>query len=148
MAAFTFFDSFTAEAAAGNHAACLNTSGDVLKVYLTNATPSASTHTIYEVNGSGNLEEFSGGTGYTTGGTDTTNSRSQAGAIISVIGVDVSWTATAADWGAFAHVVLYNETQGAKLIGWWPNGSTVNLGDTQTFTSDFGATMFRWGVGS
>ena len=46
MAAFNKFNSFITAVAAGTHAGFLNASTDVLNVYLSNATPSASADSV------------------------------------------------------------------------------------------------------
>jgi len=146
MAAIIYFHSFTDELVAGTHVAALNGADtDVLKVYLTNTTPSVSTHTVYAAAGGGGLEEIANATGYTVGGEATTNTSSTSSGVIEVVGVDVTWTAAAGDWGTFRYVVLYNATQANKLIGYWDNGSAVDLADTDPFVTDFGATMFKIG---
>jgi len=58
-------------------------------------------------------------------------------------GVDVVWTAGAADWTSTArYVSLHNDTSTTdKLLGSWDYGSTFALGDTETFTLDLGASV-------
>lgn len=151
MAAFKFFDSFTAETTLGNHTAAYDADTDLLKVYLTNITPVAGTHLVYDVSGgvvgATGLQEFAGGTGYTAGGIDVVNTQAIAANITRVIGgTTPSWTATAADWTTFQFVVLYNTSVSNKLIGWWDNGSSVDLANTQTFSATFGDEMFKIGA--
>ena len=85
------------------------------------------------------------GTGYTAGGTDTQNGYTETAGTASMTGVDVVWTAGAADWNTFRYVVLYNDTQTSPadpLIAWWDYGSGLVLGNGETFTVDFGSSIF------
>jgi hypothetical protein len=83
------------------------------------------------------------GTGYTAGGQDTQNNGTRSGGTLSVTGVDVVWTAGAADWTAGRYTALYNDTPaGDPLIGNWDYGSSFTLGNGETFTVDFGSNMF------
>ncbi|MGI9490492.1 MAG: hypothetical protein ACR2RF_32285 [Geminicoccaceae bacterium] len=116
----------------------LNAANDVLKVALSNTAPVA-TNTVFA-----NITEITAGSGYTAGGEDTQNSLSRTANTTSVIGVDVVWTSTGTI-GPFRYVVLYNDTPTSPadpLIGWWDNGSSVTLANGETFTVDFGASMF------
>jgi hypothetical protein len=138
MAAYNKFNQFVEDLVLGEH--ILSAAGDVCKVYLSNVTPDAALDLIKP-----DLAEFAGGTGYTSGGTDVQNSVSETAGTASVIGVDVVWTAGAADWSAFRYVVLYNDTNAAPvdpLISWWDYGSALTLGNGETFTVDFGSSIF------
>ena len=118
----------------------MTASGHVCKVYLSNTTPDAAADLVKT-----DLAEFAGGTGYTSGGTDVQNSVSETSGTASVIGVDVVWTAGAADWNTFRYVVLYNDTQTSPvdpLIAWWDYGTGLVLGNGETFTVDFGSSIF------
>lgn len=146
MAIFNFFESFHTEIIQGTHADILDEgTTDVIKLYLSNTTPSAGTHTVRAAAGAGGgaLEDLATGNGYTAGGADTTNTSSISGGTSSCIGVDVEWTATGGAIPDFRYLILYNVTQGEKLIGWWDYGSVVSLADTQKFSTALGATMFR-----
>jgi hypothetical protein len=83
------------------------------------------------------------GTGYTSGGEDIQNDMTETGGTATFTGVDVVWTATAADWSASArYVTIYNDTStGDKLLGAWDYGATFTLGNGETFTLDFGASV-------
>ena len=137
MAAFNKFNVFTEDLNEGVHN--LQASGDTARVFLSNTAPVA-TNTI-----KANITEIGAGNGYTAGGEDTQNDTSRAGNTTSVTGVDVVWTAAGGSIGPFRYVVLYNDTPTSPadpLIGWWDNGSSVTLNDGETFTVDFGASMF------
>jgi hypothetical protein len=110
----------------------------VCKVYLSNTTPDAAADAVKT-----DLAEFAGGTGYTAGGTDVQNTLSEAAGTASVVGTDVVWTAGAADWNQFRYVVLYNDTHATDaLIAWWDYGTGLTLGNGETFTVDFGSSIF------
>lgn len=139
MAALTFFDSFTNELSLGTHTACVSNGvdTDIVRAFLTNDTPAVGTHTTY------------GGEGATVGAAlgsiahanitetwpiDMTNASTQSGGTLTIAGADVTATASATV-PTFRYVVLYNDTDASdKLIGYWDNGSAVNLAAGQVFT--------------
>jgi hypothetical protein len=83
------------------------------------------------------------GSGYTAGGEDIQNDMSETTGTATVTGVDVVWTATAADWVAGRYVSLHNDTSTTdKLIGSWDYGSNFTVGNGETFSLDFGASVF------
>lgn len=136
MAAYNKFEDFAEQVLTGIHN--FTAAGHVFKVYLSNTTPSASADAV-----KADLAEFAGGTGYTAGGTDVQNTLSETGGTATVAGTDVVWTAGAADWAAFRYVVLYNDTSASdNLVAWWDYGSALTLGNGETFTVDFGASIF------
>ena len=137
MATFNKFQSFATAMAAGTHAGCLNADTDVLEVYLSNAAPSASLDLLKT-----DLAEITIQNGY-TGGVDTQNAATTATGTITVVGTDVVITASGGTVGPFQYVVLFNETAtNDPLIGWWDYGSAITLQIGETFTIDFGASMF------
>lgn len=135
MAAFNKFDSFTTELASGTHN--FDAAGDTFKVYLSNTTPLAASHTT-----KADIAEISAGNGYTAGGEDVQNSVSTSTGTANVNGVDVQWTASSGSIGPFRYVILYNDTDGSdKLVGWWDYGSALTLLDSESFTVDFSANI-------
>ncbi len=83
------------------------------------------------------------GTGYTAGGEDIQNDATRSGGTVTATGVDVVWTATAADWGSAQEVVIHDETSTTDiLICYYDYGSTFTVGNGETFTLDFGASFF------
>ena len=138
MAAFNKFETLSEHLASKVHD--LRAAGDTLKCYLSNAAPNAATHTIKS-----EIAEISAGNGYTAGGNDAQNSISRSGAVTSVIGVDIVITASGGTIGPFQYAILYNDTPTSPadpLIGWWNHGSAVTLQDGESFTIDFGSSMF------
>jgi hypothetical protein len=82
------------------------------------------------------------GTGYTAGGGDTQNDSTRTGGTVTVTAVDFTWTATAADWTAGRYVSMYNDTSVTdRAIAYWDYGSSITLGNGETFTVDFGASV-------
>lgn len=139
MAAFNKFNSFITAVAAGTHAGFLNASTDVLNVYLSNATPSASADSV-----KADLAEISTGNGY-TGPVDIQNAASQTGATITVTATDVTITASGSV-GPFQYAVIYNDTAASDpLVGWYDYGSAVTLAAAETFKVDFGASLLTIG---
>ncbi len=139
MAAFNKFNSFITAVAAGTHAGFLNASTDVLNVYLSNATPSASADSV-----KADLAEIATGNGY-TGPVDIQNAASQTGATITVTATDVTITASGSV-GPFQYAVIYNDTAASDpLVGWYDYGSAVTLAAAETFKVDFGASLMTIG---
>lgn len=85
------------------------------------------------------------GTGYTAGGEDTQNNGTRSGATLTVTGVDIVWTAGAGDWTAGRYVSIYDDTPTVPLadplIAYWDYGGNFTLGNGETFTLDFGASI-------
>ena len=117
--------------------AALNLNADTLKVYFTNAAPSASADDV-----KADLAEISAGNGYTAGGEDVTNTYSETTGTGTLAGTDVTVTASGGSIGPFQYVLLYDDTHASDvLVAWWDYGSAVTLADTETFTVDFGASI-------
>lgn len=136
MASYNKFESFSEHLA--EKVANLDT--DVIKAYLSNATPSTSADSFIA-----DLAEISAGNGYTAGGIDTQNATSRSGGTTSITGVDVVWTASGAV-GPFRYMPIYDDTVTSPsadlLIGWWDYGSSISLANGETFTGDFTSSMF------
>lgn len=83
------------------------------------------------------------GTGYTAGGEDIQNDMSEASGTATVTAVDVTWTASAADWSSSAqYVSIYNDTStGKKLVCAYSYGATFTVGNGESFSLDFGASL-------
>lgn len=137
MAAFNKFEAFTEHLAEKVHDLDL----DTLKCYLTDNAPSASLDAVK----ADLVESVAGGNGYTAGGHDAQAATSRTGGTTSVTGVDIVITASGGSIGPFRYVVLYNDTPispADPLIGWWDYGSSITVLAGETFTIDFGSSMF------
>lgn len=83
------------------------------------------------------------GTGYTAGGEDVQNDATRSGGTVTLTGVDVVWTATAANWTAGRYISLHDDTSTTdRLICSWDYGASFTVGNGETFTVDFGANIF------
>ena len=133
MASFVKYECFSETLSEKAH----NLDTDTLKVALTNAAPNVATHATLA-----DITDLTTANGYTAGGADTQNATSRSGATTSITGVDVVWTASGGTIGPFRYVVLYNSTTSNNLIGYWDYTSAVTLQIGETFTVDFGASMF------
>lgn len=135
MATPVLFNCFALDVGKGLH----NFSTDVLKIYLTNATPSLS-NTVYNT-----PADLSTAGGYTAGGvTIGTNTWSQASGLASLVaGVgSIVWTATTG-FGPFRYAVLYNFTAAAKnLIGYVDYGAPTSIAAAGTFTAGLSSPLF------
>ena len=139
MAAFNKFQDFVESLGLKEH----NLNTDTLKIYLTNNAPDAAA----DADKADLAESVGAGNGYTSGGEDVTNVWSEAAGTGTCAGTDVTWTASGGTIGPFRYVVLYNDTHASDgLIGWWDYGSSITLNDGETFTVDFGASIFTIGA--
>ena len=134
MVTFNKFNNFVLRLAKGEHH--LEAAGDVVKVYLTNNTPSASADDV-----KADLVGITEENGYAAA--DISNDVSQTDGTMTMVGTDVTWTATEGGFGPFRYAVLYNDTHASDaLIGWWDYGSSVSCANTgETFKVDFGASV-------
>jgi hypothetical protein len=136
MAAYNKFETFVGDLGLKVH----ELNADTCKVYLTNNAPSASLDSV-----KADLAEISAGNGYTSGGEDSTNTYSETSGTGTLAGTDIVWTASGGTIGPFRYAVLYNDTPTSPadpLIAWWDYGSSITLNDGETFTVDFGASIF------
>lgn len=135
MATYNKFNQFVEDLANGVH----NLGSDTLKVYLSNATPSASLDAV-----KADLAEITNENGYTAPVTVTVDSSVESGGTYTLaVTTDITITATGSV-GPFQYVVLYNDTPTAPadpLIAWWDYGSAVTLANGETFTIDFTASI-------
>ena len=133
MAAYNKFEGFVGYLGLG----AVNLNTDVLKVYLTNAAPSASADDVI-----GDLAEIAAENGYAAGGEDVQNLYSEANGTGTLTGTDVVWTAVGGSFGPFRYVVMYDDTHASDiLVAWWDYGSSITVLTGETFTVDFGASI-------
>lgn len=107
---------------------------DALKVYLSNATPSASADAV-----KADLAEISTGNGY-AGAIAATNNGTRSGGTYTLQGTSVQVTASGGAIAQFRYVVLFNDTPTSPadpLIAWWDYGSALDLADGESFAIRF-----------
>lgn len=136
MVAFNKFNDFAEQLALKQH----DLNADPLFVFLSNETPLVTDTTRADI------ADLATGNGYTAGGADTQNTASESPAgTMTVVGVDIVWTAAGGNIGPFRYAVLYNQVGGLastnKLIGWYDYGSAITLLTGETLTLDFGASI-------
>jgi hypothetical protein len=135
MASFNKFEDFVEQLCKGTHQ--LHAAGHTLKVYLTNASPSASADALKT-----DLAEITAENGYPSGGTDAQNDLTETGGTATLTCTDIVFTASGGSFGPFRYAVLYNDTAANDpLIGWWDYGSNITVNSGETFTVDFGASV-------
>lgn len=133
MASYNKFQDFVEALGLGEH----NLSSDTLNVYLSNATPSASADAD-----KADLAEITNQNGYTAP-VDIQNTWTESGGTATLAGTDVTITANGGTVGPFRYAVIYNETHSTDgLVCWWDYGSEITLADGESFTIDFGASIF------
>lgn len=133
MATYNKFQDFVEQLVRGLH----DFDAHTFKIYLSNEAPLA-TDTVKT-----DIAEISAGNGYTAGGQTTTIGLSESGGTLTATATDVNWTASGGNIGPFRYAILYNDTDPSdRLIAWWDNGSGVTLSSGQSFTVDFGASLF------
>ena len=136
MASYNKFQQFVEDLGKGVHQ--LHAAGHTLKVYLSNAVPSASADAVKT-----DLAEITNQNGYTAP-VDIQNDYTRTGGTASLTAVDVVVTATGAV-GPFQYVAIYNDTPTSPvdpLICWFDYGTPLTLASGETFTVDFGASLF------
>lgn len=134
MAVYTKYETFVEDLANKLHD-LFGTNDTVLAVIHTDAPVVATDTTV------ANLTQITG-SGYSAG--DTQNDGTRSGGTFTATAVDFVWTASAADWTSTArYVSIYNDTSITdRLIASWDYGATFAVGNGETFTLDFGASVF------
>lgn len=133
MATYVKFQNFVEDLIEGVH----DFDAHTFKVALTNTAPNATDTTLSQIT------QVSNGNGYTTGGTATTITTSEASGTGKVVGTDVVFTGSGAGFGPFRYAVFYNDTPTSPadpLISYWDYGSSISVAASETFTVDFDAT--------
>lgn len=132
MASFVKFQDFIAALGLGEH----NLNTDTLKVYLSNAAPDAAADADKT-----DLAEITNENGYTAP-VDIQNTWSESGGTGTLAATDVVITATGSV-GPFRYAVVYNDDHTTDgLVCYWDYGSSITLANGETFTVDFGASVF------
>lgn len=131
MATFNKFQCFVGDLAGGVHDLSGSSAGHLLKVYLSNAAPSATDDNVKT-----DLAEITNENGYTAP-VDVQNSGAEAAGTFTLTGEKITITASGAV-GPFRYVVLYNDTAtGDPLISWWDYASSISLAAGETFVIKF-----------
>lgn len=136
MAAYVKFYQFVEDL--GEKVHDLQASGDTLKVYLTNNTPSVSADAV-----KADLVGITEENGYAPADVQNTWTRSDGTATLA--GTDVVFTASGGSFGPFRYAVLYNDTPTSPadpLIAYYDYGSEITITNGYPFTVDFGASIF------
>src|SRR5512146_3146576 len=132
MATYNKFEDFVEQLGLAGH----NLSTDTLKVYLSNAAPSASADAVKT-----DLAEITNENGYTAP-VDIQNTWSESGGTATLGATDVVITASGGTVGPFQYAVIYNDTNASDaLVCWFDYGSAITLQAGETFTVDFGASL-------
>ena len=137
MATFNKFNQTIADMANKVH----DFSSDTVKVYLTNATPSASADSV-----KADLAEISAGNGYTAGGvTIAVTSSTQTGGAYSLAVSTATQTITASGGAVaqFRYAVAYNDSSTSdSLISYYDYGSAIDMADGESLDITPSATLF------
>jgi hypothetical protein len=136
MATYNKFQQFSEDLGKGVHQ--LHAAGHTLKVYLSNAAPSASADAV-----KADLAEITNENGYTAP-VDIQNDYTETGGTGTLTGVDVVITASGGTVGPFQYAVIFNDdptSPADPVVCWWDYGSAVTLQDGEDFKVDFGASI-------
>jgi len=92
------------------------------------------------------LTEIGNSNGYTTGGENITFNSTRSGGTVTATGTDVVWTASVGNLGSSTtgrYVSVYDDTAASNDL-WcsWDYGTTVTVAVGETFTLDFGASIW------
>ena len=135
MASFVKFETFVGDLGDKVH----DLDADTLRVYLTNATPSASADSVRA-----DLAEITAENGYSAGGADVSAAWSESGGTGTLTATDVTFTASGGSFGPLRYAVLYNDTPTSPadpLIAYWDYGSSITVSDGESLEVDFGASV-------
>lgn len=92
------------------------------------------------------LTQIAGNNGYTTGGENITFNSTRTGGTVTSTAVDVVWTASGGNLGSSTtgrYVSIYDDTStGNSLMCSYDYGATFTVAVGETFTLDFGASLF------
>jgi hypothetical protein len=119
MASFNKFNSFVNDLATGVH----NLHSNTLKFMLSDVTPTSANAVKADIT------EIAAGNGYSAGGASAgLVSDGQTGGTYKLVLSQPIFTASGGAIAQFRYIVLYNSTAASgNLIGWWDNGSEVNV---------------------
>lgn len=102
--------------------------------------------TVATDNAVSDLTQIGNSNGYTTGGENITYNSTRSGGTVTATAVDVVWTASGGNLGASTtgrYVSIYDDTStGDNLLCSFDYGATFTVASGETFTLDFGASLF------
>jgi hypothetical protein len=132
---FSKFEVFAEDLANGEHD--LFGTDHVLKFFLSNTTPNLATMAVKT-----DATEITIANGY-SGPVDIDNDGTRSGGTVSIVVTDKTVTASGGSIGPFRYAYVYNDTHASDaLIGVYDYGSAITPAAGETFTLDFGATLF------
>jgi hypothetical protein len=118
-----------------------NTGVDTHKAVIHTDAPVPTTDNVI-----GDVTQIGNSNGYTTGGLDILFASTRTTDTITATATDVTWTATGGNLGGSTtgqYVSYYNDTSAAdNLVASWAYGSTFTVATGETFTLDFGTTLW------
>ena len=121
-----FFNDFFQQLALGSH----DFDNDVFKAILTTGIPNVADTTYAAMN----AVEIANGNGYLTGGKTVANPGiTLGGAVGTVDGDAVIWTATPAAMAVFSYLTFYNSTDDGLICYWVCTGAPVTLQIAETY---------------
>ncbi len=102
--------------------------------------------TVATDNGVADLTQIAGNNGYTTGGENITYNSTRSGGTVTATATDVVWTASGGNLGSSTtgqYVSIYDDTSASdNLLCSYNYGATFTVASGETFTLDFGASLF------
>lgn len=129
MAAYQKFDCFAYDVEEGLHAWSTHS----YSVALSNTAPLTSNTVI------GDITQIANGNGYTTGGASTTISTTESGGVKTILGTQVTWTASGGSIGPVRYAILYNATNN-RLVMFADYGFPVTVAAGKFFRVRFNGT--------
>jgi hypothetical protein len=139
MATFTKYNTFVE-----------NLCNKLIDAFGTTDTWKAVIHTDAPVattdNSVSDLTQIAGNNGYTTGGSDITFNSTRTTDTVTATATDVVWTASGGNLGSSTtgqYVSIYDDTSASdNLLCSYNYGATFTVATGETFTLDFGASLF------
>src|SRR3954468_25003181 len=114
---------------------------DTWKAVIHTDAPTVATDNVL-----GDLTQIAGNNGYTTGGTDITFNSTITTGTVTATATDVVWTASGGNLGSSTtgqYVSIYDDTSASdNLLCSYNYGSTFTVATGETFTLDFGASLW------
>jgi hypothetical protein len=114
---------------------------DTWKAVIHTDAPTVATDNVL-----GDLTQIAGNNGYTTGGTDITFNSTITTGTVTATATDVVWTASGGNLGSSTtgrYVSYYDDTSALdNLAASWDYGTTFTVATGETFTLDFGASLW------